>query len=92
MSEQTPEPDASAPQLPETGHDEQTPDPGASDDSSALGISDEQLPEDLQPGEDNPLANPLPDGESADLGLDSGEPDGDQRDDRGDDDQRDQPE
>ena len=24
------------------------------------GIADEQLPEDLQPGEDNPLAEPLP--------------------------------
>ena len=28
-------------------------------ESSAGGISDEQLPEDLQPGEDNPLAEPL---------------------------------
>jgi hypothetical protein len=38
----------------------------ASPDSSTLGgISDDQLPEDLQPGEDNPLAEPLdPDDEA----------------------------
>ena len=39
------------------------------------GISDEQLPEDLQPGEDNPLAEPLdPDDEATkdpeELGMD----------------------
>src|SRR6476469_8476452 len=34
------------------------------DDATIGGISDEQLPEDLQPGEDNPLAEPLdPDAE-----------------------------
>jgi len=34
------------------------------DDATLGGISDEQLPEDLQPGEDNPLAEPLdPDAE-----------------------------
>ena len=27
------------------------------------GISDEQLPEDLRPGDDNPLAEPLAEGE-----------------------------
>jgi hypothetical protein len=32
------------------------------------GISDEQLPEDLQPTDDNPLAQPLPDDVEADLG------------------------
>ena len=38
----------------------------ASPESATLGgISDDQLPEDLQPGEDNPLANPLdPDDEA----------------------------
>ncbi len=37
----------------------------ASPDSATLGgVSDDQLPEDLQPGEDNPLAEPLdPDAE-----------------------------
>ncbi|WP_121256414.1 hypothetical protein [Nocardioides ferulae] len=30
-------------------------------------ISDEQLPEDLRPGDDNPLAEGLPPGETADL-------------------------
>lgn len=35
-----------------------------SGDEQAQGISDDQLPEDLQPGEDNPLAEPLdPDAE-----------------------------
>ena len=29
------------------------------DDATLGGISDDQLPEDLQPGEDNPLAEPL---------------------------------
>lgn len=29
------------------------------DDQRLAGVSDEQLPEDLQPGEDNPLAEPL---------------------------------
>jgi hypothetical protein len=34
------------------------------DDTTIGGISDDQLPEDLQPGEDNPLAEPLdPDAE-----------------------------
>jgi hypothetical protein len=37
----------------------------APDDQQIAGVSDEQLPEDLQPGEDNPLAEPLdPDDES----------------------------
>ena len=38
----------------------------ASPDSATIGgISDDQLPEDLQPGEDNPLAEPLdPDDEA----------------------------
>ncbi len=31
----------------------------APDDAQIAGISDEQLPEDLQPGDDNPLAKPL---------------------------------
>jgi hypothetical protein len=46
-------------------------------------ITDDQLPEDLRPGDDNPLARPLPDGESADLGT--GEPSSrdDGEDDRG---------
>lgn len=45
---------------------EKTPDEGTEQDTDqtpaadpAEGISDEQLPEDLQPGEDNPLAEPL---------------------------------
>ena len=34
------------------------------DDATLAGVSDDQLPEDLQPGEDNPLAEPLdPDAE-----------------------------
>src|SRR6478736_1306440 len=48
----------------------------ASPDGATLGgISDDQLPEDLQPGEDNPLAEPLdPDAEETksreELGMD----------------------
>lgn len=34
-------------------------------DEPETGISDEQLPEDLQPTEDNPLAQPLPDDEES---------------------------
>lgn len=38
----------------------------APDDASLAGVSDDQLPEDLQPGEDNPLAEPVdPDAEEA---------------------------
>ena len=33
----------------------------SSDESTEQGISDDQLPEDLQPSEDNPLAEPLDD-------------------------------
>ena len=43
-------------------HDGETASP---ESASVRGISDEQLPEDLQPNEDNPLAQPLdPDDES----------------------------
>jgi hypothetical protein len=37
-----------------------------------LGIDDQQLPEDLQPGEDNPLAEGLDDGETVEDLLDGG--------------------
>jgi hypothetical protein len=37
-----------------------------SKDDKAIGISDDQLPEDLVPSEDNPLAEGLPDGETVD--------------------------
>ena len=37
-----------------------------SKDDSGVGISDDQLPEDLVPSEDNPLAEGLPDGERVD--------------------------
>ena len=33
------------------------------------GIGDDQLPEDLQPGEDNPLAVPLEPGETSEVDL-----------------------
>ena len=33
----------------------------SSDESTEQGITDDQLPEDLQPSEDNPLAEPLDD-------------------------------
>ena len=37
-----------------------------SPDEPPVGISDDLLPEDLQPGEDNPLAEGLDDGETGD--------------------------
>ena len=40
--------------------------------SDNLGIDDDQLPEDLQPGDDNPLAEGLPPGETVDDLLDGG--------------------
>ncbi|WP_205470893.1 hypothetical protein [Nocardioides sp. SYSU D00038] len=38
------------------------------------GIDDEQLPDDLRPGEDNPLAEGLPPGETAGDLLEDGKP------------------
>ena len=38
------------------------------------GVDDEQLPDDLVPGDDNPLAEPLEDGESAGDLLEEGKP------------------
>ena len=62
-----------APQTPETPKAESGTSPAdqdhsggtaSPDDATLGGISDDQLPEDLQPGEDNPLAEPLdPDAE-----------------------------
>ncbi len=43
-------------------------------DDSEIGIGDDQLPEDLVPGEDNPLAESLEDGESVDDLLEDGKP------------------
>jgi hypothetical protein len=40
--------------------------------SDDLGIDDDQLPEDLQPTDDNPLAQGLEDGETVDDLLDGG--------------------
>ena len=63
--------DETTPPTPGTG----TGDPdGQHDDSpgdevAPDSITDDQLPEDLRPGDDNPLARPLPDGETADLGI-----------------------
>jgi hypothetical protein len=41
------------------------PDAGTDTESDTVGISDDKLPEDLVGGEDNPLAEGLPDGERA---------------------------
>ena len=44
-------------------------------EGTAEGIDDEQLPDDLQPGEDNPLAEPLDDDvDPDDLDMDGGKP------------------
>lgn len=44
----------------------------SADGAETPGIDDDQLPEDLQPGEDNPLADGLDDGETVDDLLDGG--------------------
>lgn len=46
--------------------------PAESQDESQVGIGDDALPEDLQPGEDNPLAEGLDDGETVDDLLSGG--------------------
>jgi hypothetical protein len=40
-----------------------------SGDDSVVGISDDQLPEDLQPTDDNPLAKPPSDEDDEDAGM-----------------------
>lgn len=47
----------------------------SSDEHAETGISDDQLPEDLQPSEDNPLAEPLAEEDAPD-DLDDLEMDG----------------
>ncbi len=56
----------------------------STDQDADLGIDDEQLPDDLQPGEDNPLAEGLDDGETVDDLLDGGKT-AEQSSDKGDD-------
>lgn len=48
----------------------------SSDDETSAqpGIDDDQLPDDLQPGEDNPLAEGLDDGETVGDLLEDGKP------------------
>ena len=58
-------------------------------ESQTPGINDQDLPEDLQPGEDNPLAEPLDPGEAPEVDLNEKSPsyerqleeEGDQQDD-----------
>ena len=53
--------------------DDESPDtPDTSDSAPTTGIDDDQLPEDLQPGEDNPLAEGLEDRETVDDLMDGG--------------------
>jgi len=45
----------------------------SSDEATEQGISDDQLPEDLQPSEENPLAEPLDDDvDTEDLDMEGG--------------------
>ena len=46
----------------------------AGEPSNEQGISDDQLPEDLQPSEDNPLAEPLEPGEAPEVDLNEKSP------------------
>lgn len=60
--------------------------------NAEVGISDDQLPEDLVPSEDNPLAEGLPPGEMADDDLlNSGKPADGAEDDQSDDEPDDEP-
>ena len=43
-------------------------------ESQTPGIDDDDLPEDLQPGDDNPLAEPLEPGEAPDVDLNEKSP------------------
>jgi hypothetical protein len=53
------------------------PDSASQTAGGAGAITDDKLPDDLQPTDDNPLAKPLPDGDDQDTGL-SLSPDGPQ--------------
>jgi hypothetical protein len=80
MTEQSETPQASS-TTSEADADNTSPS-AAPDDASLAGVSDEQLPEDLQPSEDNPLAQPLdPDDEATkdaeELGMDDTQEDTD---------------
>lgn len=73
MTEQSQTPTASSTTSPADA-DNDSPS-AAPDDTTLPGVSDDQLPDDLQPSEDNPLAQPLdPDDESTkdpdELGMD----------------------
>jgi hypothetical protein len=54
-----------------------TDDPSPASQDDEVGISDDQLPEDLQPTDDNPLAKPPSDDDDDDEGISLG-PDGPQ--------------
>jgi hypothetical protein len=73
MTEQSQTPTASSTTSPADADNESS--SAGPDDATLAGVSDDQLPEDLQPGEENPLAQPLdPDDESTkdadELGMD----------------------
>ena len=72
MSETTPDPSHGGQELdgtdPDTESTEDAPDPVESEQGV---IGDDRLPEDLRPTEDNPLAQPLPEGEEADLDIEA---------------------
>ena len=58
---------------PDTQTDSAEPERSNSDESDATGrIDDDQLPEDLQPTEDNPLAKPPSDDDDEDSGMSLG--------------------
>ncbi len=55
-----------------TSDDESTDTTETPDSAPTTGIDDDQLPEDLQPGDDNPLAEGLEDRETVDDLMDGG--------------------
>lgn len=73
MTEQSETPTASSTTSPADADNDSA--SAAPEDASLAGVSDDQLPEDLRPSEDNPLAQPLdPDDEATkdadELGMD----------------------
>ena len=61
------------PSLGSPGGEADAADDSPGDEVAPDSVTDAQLPEDLRPGDDNPLARPLPEGEGKDVDLGIGE-------------------
>ena len=75
-SEQNPPTDideTGQPSLGSSGGEADAADDSPGDEVAPDSVTDDQLPEDLRPGDDNPLARPLPEDEGEDVDLGIGE-------------------